>query len=632
MARMSAPARQVLEAAALLGARVEVDVLREVSGADAAAIDACLVSGALVSDPPVLRFRHELARLAVEQAVPVHRCTELHRRALAVLTAAGCPDDARLAHHADAAGDGDAVLRFAPRAATRASALAAHREAAAQYERAVRYADVLPAAERAALHDGLATECAMIDRWERSAEARQAALGLWREAGDPLRVGDTLRLLSRTMWRLCRGQESEALADEARQVLEQLPPSIELGWAYGNLAAQHMYSDPGRSIEQARVAAVLAERFGDAGLLSDLLNTEACARLNLGEDALPLLHQALQVALDADREEQAARAYSNLQATLGSAFRFVEAEQVAAAGLAYCDEHDMGTFGNCMRGAHLEIVMRLGRWDEAEAMCAAELEQRHLSPINRMGPLIIRALIQARRGQLEGPSQIEEAMRIAERAGDDATLAINRLATVELAWLAGDLEQARVDTKTALGQMPHQDPWLSGALAVWARRCGLELAEQPPAAPPYALELQGRWREAADAWLELGCPYDAALALLDSGDVEGVREALRRFDELGATAAVAQAQTTMRRLGHTVIPRGRRPATRADRFGLTRREREVLALVCAQLTNADIAGRLFIAEKTVDHHVSSVLAKMGVGSRRAAARMATEAGLVDAAS
>ena len=96
---------------------------------------------------------------------------------------------------------------------------------------------------------------------------------------------------------------------------------------------------------------------------------------------------------------------------------------------------------------------------------------------------------------------------------------------------------------------------------------------------------------------------------------------LRFFEKLDATATLARAQATMRRLGFASIPRGRRADTRANRFGLTRREQEVLTLVTEGLTNADIAARLFIAEKTVDNHVSSVLAKMNVDSRHEAARL-----------
>jgi DNA-binding NarL/FixJ family response regulator len=159
------------------------------------------------------------------------------------------------------------------------------------------------------------------------------------------------------------------------------------------------------------------------------------------------------------------------------------------------------------------------------------------------------------------------------------------------------------------------------------RRCGLPGTDHGVVAEPYDLLLTGDWRGAADAWHALGVPYEEGLALLDSGDAEAMQEAVRIFERLGATAAVARAQAVMRQHGVAAIPRGRRADTRANRFGLTRREQEVLGLIGEGLTNAEISARLFIAEKTVDNHVSSVLAKMNVESRRDAARLAEQSEL-----
>ena len=136
--------------------------------------------------------------------------------------------------------------------------------------------------------------------------------------------------------------------------------------------------------------------------------------------------------------------------------------------------------------------------------------------------------------------------------------------------------------------------------------------------------LSGDWHAAAAVWRELGAPYEEGLALLDSADPEAMREAVRIFERLGAIATVARAQAILRQRGVAAIPRGRRAETRANRFGLTRREQEVLDLIREGLTNAEIGSRLFIAEKTVDNHVASVLAKMNVDSRHGAARLAAQ--------
>ena len=224
LARCSTPTRRALESAAVAGARVDPSLLPWVVAGLSASIEDCLATGMVVPDGAGLRFRHELVRMAVEAGIAPYRKAELHARLLAELEARDA-DPALLAHHAEGAGDAGAVLRHAPEAARRSAALGAHREAAAQYERALRNAHNADEPTMAALYEGVADEYALLDRWEEAERARRAALALRRELGNTESVGKNLASLSSTMWRLCRGAEAERAAEEAVQVLEALPPA-----------------------------------------------------------------------------------------------------------------------------------------------------------------------------------------------------------------------------------------------------------------------------------------------------------------------------------------------------------------------------------------------------------------------
>jgi len=151
-APLGARARRLLEVVALVPGRMELSLLEAVAPAELEELDACLVAGVLREDIGAVAFRHELARLALESAVPAGRRRHLHAELLEALREApGGGDPARLAHHAERAGDAAAVLEYAPEAGRLAAASAAHREAAQQYARALRFAAGLGARERAGL-------------------------------------------------------------------------------------------------------------------------------------------------------------------------------------------------------------------------------------------------------------------------------------------------------------------------------------------------------------------------------------------------------------------------------------------------------------------------------------------------
>lgn len=625
-ARLPADTRAVLDLAAITGTRVEVDVLSDVLDVPGSAIDELLDSGLLVDDGTELRFRHEIARLAVAQALPTHRSRTLHQRLLAALAAHGCDNDARLAFHAEEAGDAAAVLRYASAAGCRAAQLASHREAAAQFERALRFASEADTATVARLEEAFADEAVLLDRWNEADAAAQRALELWRENGVRLREGDAWRRLSRIRWNLCRGEEAVAAAENAMATLEPLGPSIELARVYATFANQRMlYADHDRAIDLARRAQVLAEGFTATDIVSDVLITQAVSASCLDLPWAELMRRGLDIALAGGHHDQAARAYANVAAIHSDQRQFADAERVLAEGSAYCDEYDLTTYGRCLRIERCGVLERTGRWDDAVAEASKILEREGASPANRLCLLIRLGALRARRGEPGVWAYLDEAVKMAAEGGEPQSVMAVRLARAEAHWLAGAQEAARREAELADDACDGASMWHRGEVAAWLARTGSPRPVRGPVAEPHRLMIDGDTAAAARYWSDLGSPYEAALAYAEGADERQLRDALAILTGLGADPAARIVQQRLRAVGARSIPVGPQAATRSHPWGLTRREHQILELIGARYTNAEIAAKLFISARTVDHHVSSILAKLAVPTRAAAAQKAASA-------
>jgi DNA-binding CsgD family transcriptional regulator/tetratricopeptide (TPR) repeat protein len=628
-AAMSDAARAALDAAAIIGPRVEAWLLDAVAAPSPAVMDDLIGSGLLVDTGPRLRFRHEIARLALEQAVPVHRRTVVHGRILAALHAAACDDEARMAFHAESAGDIAAVVEHAPRAARIAVEMSSHTEAVAQYQRTLRFTARLTSTAVADLHDLLVDQLSLLDRWQEAADAGERALQLWRAVGDRSREGGTLRALSRTMWRMCRGGEANAYAEAAVEILEPFGPSSELAWAYASLARQRMLnSEDLEAIRLAQLARETAQPLGELSAVSDALNTEGCAAFSQGLVWSGLLEGALEVAVSNGFEEQVGRAFSNLHTLNSVLLRFSDAEQYFLDGIAYSEEHDMSTFATCLRGGHVGVLMKTGRWEEAEATALELMGRTAPASINRLSSLYCLGSVRVRRGQADAADLLDELMTAADGTGEPAHIVAARLVLAEAYWLAGEIEQSRHEVELADDVSANCDAWERGEIAVWLARSGSQRSPRGLLGEPFRSHVEGDVERAVDQWKTAGCSYDAAMVLVDTDDEASLRDALRVFESLGASATARAVRRKMRALGIKSIPAGRRQSTRNHPLGLTERERDVLQLVCDGCSNVEIAAELFLSPRTVDHHVSAILAKLDAPSRTDAAAHAVQLGLV----
>jgi tetratricopeptide (TPR) repeat protein len=470
-AGLTSESREVLDVAALTGTRVELWLLEAAADCPAPVTDELLGCGLLAADGDCLRFRHEIARLAVEQAIPAHRRSAIHRRLLAAALGGGsAADETRLAYHAEGAADVAAVLCYAPSAARRAAGLASHREAAAQFQRALRFAGEADPATAAALYDELAEELRLLDRVSEAAEACGQARELWRQSGNRLREGDTTRRLSTIMRHLCRGADSEEAAVAAVAMLEPLPASIELARAYANLAAQRMLT--GRSeaaVELARPAQSIAGRVGAPSVISDALNTEGVAACDLDRDWVELLNRALQIALAEHLPSEAGRAYCNFYALYCGQRRFAEAAPYYADGVAYCDEHDLANFGTFLRSQRTGELEKTGRWEEALAMSRDLLEHAAPSPNIRLCPQNRIGTILTRQGEPAGWESLAEAMAAADGTGEPQQIVPSGWPALRRSGWKEDLPRLPARPSEPMTTRPSA---IRGSEARWRSGCG----------------------------------------------------------------------------------------------------------------------------------------------------------------
>jgi DNA-binding CsgD family transcriptional regulator/tetratricopeptide (TPR) repeat protein len=628
--RLGPVAQRLVEMAAIIPTGVDISVLEAMDDDAVAGVEECLASGVLAAIPGGVAFRHELARLAVEISLSPPRRLSLHRAALMALSdpRRGPIDPTALSHHAEAAADIDAVLCFAPQAAAVAAQARAHREAAAQYARALRFGWALTDEQRAELLSLRSWECFLIGNYADAIESRREALETYRSLGDRLREGDALRAMSSNL--RCHGLVAEATEAglAAVAVLEQLGPGPELAMAYANRAMLSLnVEDTAATLEWGRKAQELAERIDDRETLVHAMNSIGTAGYLIGDDdGRRALERSLRLCKEWGFVEQAGRAYIHLAWASVRVHDYGRAETYQRDGVEYCLERGLDAWRFEILAHQARRLLDQGRWDEATEATSTILRSGTGNAVTRTMVLCIIALLRARRGDPDYHRPLAEAQAIAAPTGELQHLLPAATASAEIAWLEGgenaaDVTRATTDRAMELAMRYRAIPALS-ELTAWRRRCGVHDAKSSESVDPYALELTGDTAGAAAAWTELGCQYEAAITLCTGGPEENQRRALAIFQALDARPAAAIAARLLREGGARGVPRGPRPSTKQNAGGLTAREVEVLGLLSEEMSNREIAGRLHLSEKTVDHHVAAILAKLGVSNRRQAARAA----------
>ena len=686
---LDATTDEVLGYAAVVGRHFGFDLLLRLTGLEEDALVralALLIERQLVVEDAggcddFYRFRHALTREAVYDDLLGRERRLKHRAVLRILEEAHSsnPESVidQLAYHSLRARELEKAARYARLAAQRASCMYAHREAVAHYEVALDLLDGDDPRERADLFDALGAAAYPLGDVNLSARYWREAQRLYEEVGDRRKVADVYRRLARVAWE--RGDTAEAFRHTraALDVLEAEPPGSELAMAYSALSQLYMLSSqPRESIVWGEKALRLAEDIGCAAARSHALNNIGDALADLGEAqrGLALLEQSLAVALDAGAVNHALRAYHNLATRLLSRGDLTRAAQLAQDGLALADRtgYELGARA-LLCNALGEVAMLHGQWDRAHELVDQALDAGETGyPIARIFAAPVKGELLIRQGRPdEARTLLDAVLPVCERQGEFQTLGSVLLILARLHMACGQHEDAvaAMDRCIALWRGIGSIAWSSAVLGyavevymaaghgASAAELLLELTarvgqDATPMACARLAEAQGfvvagagehgaaadHFAHAAALWAEMGVPLEESLArrrrvesLLSAGEADArataTRElaaARRALESLGALRELMAVDAVVKR--HSLEPRPAR-SLGEHKSGLTRREREVIALIARGRSNREIAAELVISEKTAEVHVGNILGKLGFNSRAQAAAYAVAEGL-----
>ena len=629
-ARLSAPARALLENLALIPTNAELWLIDAAFPELSGQVDECVNAGVLEDAGGSVAFRHELARLAVESTVAPMRRRELHRRILGALQSAraGSVESARLAHHAEQAGDTAAAFTHARAAAERASATGAHREAAAYYAAVLRHSEAVGADERADLLVACAVETQASGGYSEAVEMLREAVELRRSLGDLSRAGAHLARLTVPYIMLGLNAEAEAASRDAVEMLDALPESPELAVAYGHRSyLQMIRRDNADAVRSGERATVLARRFDDPETLSLGLCMTGTALTMSGaiDRGVALLEESLQVASAHGLELRITSALWMLGSGLGEMYELERSQRYLREHIAFADEHELDS--GYTRAWLAAVLVYEGRWTEGAAL-ATEVLAKPAAATVRITALIALGRVRARRGDPGAEGLLDEALELAAPGGHLQRLAHVHAARAEAAWLVGDRDRTVAEARAAYPlALEKRHRWFAGELSYWQWKA--DALDDAPGwiAEPYQLQIAGQSVAAAECWRQHRCPYEEARAMADSEDPAVVRAALPWLERLGAAPAAKATRQRLRALG-AQVPRGPRQTTRANAAELTRREVEVLRLLAGGHRNAEIADELVLSSRTVDHHVSAIMRKLSARTRGEAVAAARHLGVL----
>ena len=629
VALLTASGRALVDLVSVVPSRAELALVEAVLGPSEDAIAEGEAAGVLELRDDALSFRHELARRAVEADLPEIRRRELNLAVLGAIERLGY-NTSRAAHHARVGGDIDALVRLAPLAARRAADMESHRESVGHLRALEPYLDRLDEEARADHYDLWAYEEYLGDEVGWAEELIDIAIALRRRLGDPAKLGNSLLMGSRIAWVRNRRASSVEMANEAASVLESVGGE-DLAFAYSTISQLAMLAaEEERAIwygEKALAVAGDGPSHSRAHALNNIGTAKMLARYPEGMEDV---EASFQMSQEMGYSHDEIRAGVNIAWTAATYRDLPTAELWAERAHELSVQREMPSFDSYALGVLALIEEMRGQWDDAEAKTCYVLENLAEFGTSNLVSTTLLGRLQARRGEPDAKRRLLDGWERALHANEIQRTGPTAIALSEYVWIGGKLDPTIFPRlrEVLVDCIERESPWVGGELGFWLHLIG-QIDELPAIAPePYRLSVAGDWEGAAAFWEMREIPYDRAIAL-SFGPDRARLEALAILDDLGAGAVAARLRADLIEAGVGGVPRGPTRATRENAFGLTPRQMEVLGHLAKGLTNAEIADLLVVSTRTVDHHVSAILDKMGASSRSEAVVAGNDAGLWD---
>jgi len=592
------------------------------------AIESCLETKILIVDKGLIFFKHELYRRTVESSLSPLLRVALHKKILGLLLESFEENRKieQIIHHAKNANEYDLVVRYAPVAARQAASVGSHIEATKLYLSAIEYYQGNDEDLLIQFYEAYAYECYLTNQIREAIIYSGKALNIWKKKNHTEKIGNCMRFLSRLWWFDGNRKQAESFAGQAIQALDSLPTSRAKAMAYSNMSQLKMLSD---QVEDCMFwgekAISMAKELNDDEILCHALNNVGDVQIRIfstRKQGIELLQESLNIALKNSYHEHAARAYTNLGHNGMLIKDYGLAKKAFDEGIQYCEERNLDSWTMYMLASLARVHFETGSWNDALKIAEDLLKGDYLPPPAKIFALVVVGSIRTRRGEADAYPLLNEAKSKAMQTMELQRIVPALSALLEYEWIKGTRcieEEVINNTIGMMNQMGNL--YENSEFAFWLKKARNQELPLQEVYEGYKLDNLKNVHQAVTNWQNAGCPYEEGLALFE-GDEDDKRKAISIIHKLGALAVYEKLKFEMRSSGIKSIPRGLRKSTQENPALLTDRELEVLQLLNEGMQNKEIAARLFISAKTVDHHISAILFKLDVNSRTKAVQEA----------